>query len=174
MRKRFAIFSIITLLAVGCGYSTHSVLPASYKTIHVLPFKNKVSYSTTQSYNSYVPLLEVKVHNSIVDRYLFDGNLKISEEEDANLVLKGELVSFERNVLREDVNNNVQEYRIHVIIAMTLWDTENKEVIWSEPSFAGEATYFLTGPQTISESAAVDEAVADLARRVVERTIEDW
>ncbi len=174
MSVRSALLVVFLMATAGCGYSTHSVLPDTYQTIHVLPFKNKITYSTEQTHNSYVPLLEVKVRNAIVDRYLFDGNLKIADENEADLILKGELTGFERNVLREDENNNVQEYRIHVIVSMTLWDPATKEAVWTEPSFVGEATYFLTGPQAVPEATAVENAVTDLARRVVERTIEDW
>ena len=174
MSVRAALLVVFVLAGAGCGYSTRSVLPEAYQTIHVLPFPNKITYSTGQSYNSYVPLLEVKVRNAIVDRYLFDGNLKIAGENEADLILKGELIGFERNVLREDENNNVQEYRIHVIVSMTLWDPQAKEAVWSEPGFVGEATYFLSGPQAVPEATAVENAVTDLARRVVERTIEDW
>jgi hypothetical protein len=53
-------------------------------------------------------------------------------------------------------------------------DNTTGEVYWEEPSFAGEATYFLTGAQAKSETAALDEALTDLARRVVERTVQNW
>ena len=160
--------------AGGCGYSVRSVLPATFRTIHVLPFSNKIIYSTDQAHNSYIPLMEVKVRNAIVERYLFDGNLKIADEETADLVLKGELTGFERNVLRYTESNDVQEYRIHIVVSLTMLDPSEAKALWTEPAFVGEATYFLTGPQAKSEAAAIEDALTDLARRVVERTIEDW
>jgi len=48
------------------------------------------------------------------------------------------------------------------------------KVLWEEPSFAGEVTYFTTGPQGQPQSSALATALTDLATRVVERTIENW
>ena len=38
----------------------------------------------------------------------------------------------------------------------------------------GDATYFITGTQAKTEKAALDLAIADLARRVLERLVENW
>ncbi len=171
---RFFLLAALGLWLTGCGYSARSMLPARFKTIHILPFKNNIIYSSDVTHNSYVPLLEVKARNAIIDRFLFDGNLKIREKTDADLIMKGELIGFERNVLRTTETNDVQEYRIQVIVSLVLWDVAEEKVMWAEPSFVGETTYFVTGAQAKPENEAVDDAVNDLARRVVERVIEDW
>ena len=158
----------------GCGYSTRSVLPANYKRIYVEPFKNKIGYSTDKTYNTYYPLMEVNVRNAIIDRFIFDGALKIAPEDKANLVLSGDLIGYDRSTLRNDDNDNTLEYRIHVTVSMTLRDMEKKEVVWSESGFVGETTYFVSGAQAKTEADAIEDALTDLARRVVERTIEDW
>jgi hypothetical protein len=46
--------------------------------------------------------------------------------------------------------------------------------MWKYDRFIGEATYFVTGAQATSEESAVEEATTDLARRIVERTVENW
>ena len=109
-----------------------------------------------------------------MNRYQFDGHLKLTESENADLILKGKLESYERSGLRFTDNNDVQEYRIHVIVSLELFDTAKGEARWTETGFAGESTYFVSGPTAKSEEAAVEDAVTDLARRIVERTIEDW
>ena len=162
-------------LLAGCGYSTQSLLPGSLKTIHIAPFKNNITYSTdnTRS-NLYLPLLEVKVHNAVVDRFMFDGHLRTKDSETADLILKGNLIGYEREVLRYTDNNDVQEYRIRITVSLELWDRKQEKTLWSEPSFAGETTYFVTGAQAKSEDTALQDALTDVARRIVERTIEDW
>ena len=122
----------------------------------------------------YVPLLETNVRTAIIDRFLFDGNLHIADPDKADLVLSGDLISIAQDDLRQDVNQNVQEYRIRIIVSLTLTDAATGKVLWKEPSFAGETTYFLTGTQAQSQSAAIDAALTDLATRVVERTVENW
>lgn len=168
----YCLLSVIFL--ASCGYTTRSTLPASTKTIHVELFKNSISYTTEGRRNIYLPLLEVKVRNAVTDRFLFDGNLKLAEPDQANLVLKGELKNYERTVLRYTDDDDVQEYRVHITVALELWNTRKQEAVWTEPAFVGEATYFVTGASAKSEESAVDGAMNDLARRIVERTVEDW
>ncbi len=172
---RSMVYGLLFMVVIaGCGYTTRSTLPASLKTIHVELFKNSISYTTEGSRNIYLPLLEVKVKNAITDRFLFDGNLKLADPDQANLVLKGELKNYERTVLRYTDNDDVQEYRVHITVALELWNTQKQEAAWTEPAFVGEATYFVTGALAKSEESAVDDAMKDLARRIVERTVEDW
>ncbi|MFA5059497.1 MAG: LptE family protein [Candidatus Omnitrophota bacterium] len=171
--RSFTLFLMLSILA-GCGYSTRSNLAGNFRSISIEPFKNTVSYSAEQATkNLYIPLLEVKITNAVTDRFLFDGNLKIADKGKADLALEGSLLNYERNALRYTDDEDVQEYRISIVVSMTLFD-KSGEVVWSEPSFAGEATYFVTGPLARSENAAIEDALTDLARRIVERTVENW
>lgn len=171
-RSLLALTLIIAACLSACGYSTRSSLPAHIKTIAVTPFVNKIDFQSGKP-NVYVPLLEVKAHDEVINQFLFDGNLRIAEEEDADLVLKGELIGYDRSALRYTANNDVQEYRITITVRLKMLDSHG-EVMWEEPSFSGEDTYFLTGPNATSEAGAIEDAVKDLAKRIVERTVEDW
>lgn len=175
---RRAVFVVVCLIPglvmAGCGYSTKSTLPSNLKTIHILPFKNSIDFTEGTARNVYLPLLEVDARNAVVDRFLFNGSLKIAEQQTADLILKGELTGYERSVLRYTDNEDVEEYRIHVTVSLELFNTQKNMVSWTESGFTGEATYFVTGPQISSEESAVKEALRDLARRIVERTVEDW
>jgi len=160
----------------GCGYTTASALPERLKTIYVEPFKNKINYtSVTGRRNVYFPLLEVKVKDAVIDRFLFDGNLRpVDNPDSADLILKGALVEYQRNSLRYTDNDDVQEYRVQIVMKLELRDVQEDTVMWSYGRFIGEATYFVTGSQATTEDAAVEDAKVDLAKRIVERTIEDW
>lgn len=168
----YGLWSLV--LITGCGYTTRSTLPDSIKTIHVEMFKNKIDFAAEGRRNIYLPLLEIKVRNAVIERFLFDGNLKIAEKDKSDLVLKGELQGYDRSALRYEDNGDVQEYRIHITVSLEMLDAQTGEVKWTEPSFVGEATYFTSGSLAKSEDAAVAEAITDLARRIVERTVEDW
>ncbi len=178
-----SLFSLITehsaLCAVfiflsGCGYSATSMLPGNLKKVYVETFQNNINFAAENGRNLYFPLLEQKVRTAIVDRYQFDGNLKIGQPNSADLILKGKLNSYERSALRFTDNDDVQEYRVHVVVSLELYDTAKGEARWTESSFAGEATYYVTGATATTEESAIEKAVIDLARRIVERTIEDW
>jgi hypothetical protein len=162
----------------GCGYTTRSLLPANFKTIYVENVANKINVTAEQSnlrmYRGYRPGMEIELTKAIINRYLFDGNLKIAPEGKADLVLKAELIDYKRDALRYDANDNVTEYRIKMIINMELFDAKTGNSVWKEKGFAGETTYMTTGPLAKTDATAVGYAMEDLARRVVERTIEAW
>ena len=174
--RYYLLFSIFTLpfSLTACGYTTRSNLPSRFHTIHVKSFENKVGYSINGEANVYLPHLEVDVTNANNDRFIRDGYLKVAQENRADLVLSGELLSFERGGLRFSDNSDIEEYRITITVSMTLLDTKENLPKWSESSYSGGTTYFLTGPNAISEDAAVQKALKDLAQRVVERVLDDW
>ncbi len=165
---------LLVLTIAGCGYTTGSLLPAKYRKIAILPFQNKVSYVNEGTLGTYLPQLEGNVRTAIIDRFLFDGNLHIADPDKADLVLSGDLIAFTQNVLRQDINQNILEYQLQVTVSLTLTDRATGEVLWTEPSFTGETTYFLTGSGATTQSAALSNALTDLATRVVERTVQSW
>jgi outer membrane lipopolysaccharide assembly protein LptE/RlpB len=178
MRKLLITLSLISILAVsGCGYTTSSLLPPELKTIYVENFKNGINVTAEQSelrmYRGYRPGMEVEITKAVIDRFRFDGNLKVVQEGKADLLLKSELIDYKRDSLRYDANDNVEEYRIKLIVNMELVDSSGK-VLWTEKGFAGETTYRIAGSGAKNESTAIKDAVVDLARRIVERTIEAW
>ncbi len=169
-----AVLLVLVLLLAGCGYSTRSLLPSRFRTIYIEPFENKVDYMNTTERKLYIPGMETRVREAVVDRYLFDGNLRIGNKDTADLVLKGQLLSFEREQLSLQPNESVQEYRLRVTVALELVDSVEKQPMWKETAFAGEATYYTVGPLAKPEAQAIDEAIKDLALRVVARTVEAW
>jgi hypothetical protein len=174
MRRTLVALFLVLLSVAGCGYTTGSVISSRYKTIFVEPFENKIGYMDQDERKLYIPQLETKVRDAVIDRFMFDGNLKIAQQGNADLVLKGKVVSFDRGDLRLTNAEDVKEYRLTVTVALTLWDPVNNKVVWEEPGFSGDTTYFTTGPLAKPESVAIQDAVNDVARRVVDRTIQDW
>lgn len=176
-RLLIGVALLLPVAVSGCGYTTRSAI-TSFRTIYVEPFKNKISYasefSEQRNIRDYFPLLEVKITTATVDRYLFDGNLKVVKEENADVVLRGELLDYVRDVLRYDDNNNPLEYRINLVVNLSLWDNKENKLLWQESHFVGDTTYFTSGSLAKSESTAVNDAVTDLARRIVEYTVEQW
>jgi hypothetical protein len=149
-----------------------------FHTIYVTPFVNKVDITTEadagSKYRLYRPMIESDITRYVNNRYLFDGNLRPAKEELADLVLKGDVVEFRKDPLRYLENDVVSEYRINLLVNISLWDKKENTLLWQEINFTGDTTYFTQGPQSKSEDTAVNDALKDLARRVVERTVEEW
>ena len=179
MSKLFtALFLTLVLAVSGCGYTTRSLLPPDLKTIYVDNFKNTISITAEQNelrmYRGYRPGMEIDLTRAVINKFLLDGSLKIANESDADLILKGDLIDFKRDALRYDANNNIEEYRIKLIVNMNLVNAKTGDTMWTEMGFAGETTYRTSGSLAKTETQAVNDAIDDLARRIMERTVEAW
>jgi len=177
--QKFVVFLFVLLFFIaGCGYTTKSLLPSNLKTIYVDNLVNKIKVTDESSddrmYRGYHPGMELEATRTIRDKYLSDGNLKIADTQTADLILTGELVDFRNEALRYARNNDIEEYRVRIVVNLKMTNAKNGTVRWTENNFAGESLYRTTGTLAKSETTAIQEANDDLARRVVERTIEEW
>jgi len=184
MKRRLALLltALCLISMAGCGYSTHSLAYKKATTIFIRPFENKVDLnintelSDRNPYRLYRPGMETKITDAVIARFLVDGYLKVvSKEDQADLVLSGALINFDKQPLRYDqISQNVQEYRANIIVDMSLDDVTKSKKVWGEKGFVGFFEYNQTGPNSVSEDTAISNAIADLAKRIVERTVEDW
>lgn len=180
MKKTAFLFTalLLTTFLTGCGYTTRSMISDKFKTISIPPFLNKIDITkevnVASKYKIYRPYVDTDVTKAVINKFLWDGNLKPVKQAGADLVLKGELVEFRKDPLRYTDNDDVEEYRVNIIVNISLWDNRKNELVWQENNFTGNATYFTTGTQAKSEATAISDAITDLARRIVERTVEQW
>jgi len=165
----------------GCGYTTRSLIADQFKTIYIESSVNKIDITTETDagykYKIYRPALEIDITKAVIDKFLLDGNLKPIKEAKADLVLKAELIEFRRDPLRYNDNDDVEEYRISLVVNLKLFDTKENKLVWQENSFTGDATYFTAFSSTgivKTDDQAVSDAIDDLSRRIVERTVEQW
>lgn len=178
IRRSIIAVALLAIAASGCAYTTRTLLDPSLKTIWVDNFANKIKITAEQSnlrmYRGYRPGMEIDLTKAVIDRFILDGNLSRANRDQADLILSGDLVDFRKEALRYDSNDNVEEYRIKMIVDMELVNAKTGKVLWTEKGFSGESTYRTGGSLAKTESAAVNEAIEDLARRIVERTVEGW
>lgn len=162
----------------GCGYTTRSMISDKYKTIYVTPFVNKIDITqetdVASKYKIYRPMLETDITRSVINKFLMDGNLKPAKSEAADLVLKSELVEFRKDPLKYSDSDEVEEYRVSLVVNIGLWDNKENKLVWEEKNFTGDTAYFTTGTLAKSEAQAISDAITDLARRIVERAVEEW
>jgi hypothetical protein len=163
------------LFSAGCGYTTRSMIASKYRTVYVPPFTSSIDITREvdvgNRYKIYRPGLETEITKSLTNKFLFDGNVKPGGMETSDLELKGELVEFRRDPLRYRANDDVDEYRLNLIVNISLWDKKENKLLWEEKNFTGDTTYF---PAQKSEDAAIKDALNDLARRIVARVVEEW
>ena len=183
--KKLLVFLLMLSCAVslaGCGYAPHSTTYRKSTKIYIKPFENKVDlninteYSDRNPYRLYRAGMETKITDAVINRFLVDGYLKVvSQQDDADLILSGALINFDKQPLRYDQRSeNVDEYRANIVVDMSLENVSQKKAVWSEKGFVGFFEYNQSGTGAVAEDTAITNAIADLAKRVVERTVEDW
>lgn len=169
MRK----LTLVAFIIAGCGYTLKAVKEPPDKTIYVLPFQNRIEIQKdAPGYNLYYPGLEIELEGVLKERFRYGSNiLPTSKAEDADLILEGTILNFDKAPLRYAQNEEVEEYRIKIRTKVILWK-EGKE-LWAE-EITGETTYLVSGPNAKTELQAVRDAVRDLSLRITDRVVEDW
>jgi hypothetical protein len=166
------------LLASGCGYTARPGLAPHLKTVYVKPFVNKIDVTRLTSGHERFPIyrhqMEVDISRAVVNRFQFTGLLRPGRQEQADCRVEGELIDFHRDPLRYSSSSQVEEWRLNIVVNLRFIDQTTGEILWEEPSFTGDTTYFAVGANAESEARALDRAINDLARRIVERTVESW
>lgn len=180
-RATTSLLSAGLLLLAGCGYTTRPGLPSHLRTVYIKPFVNKIDVTALSSGNERFPIyrhrMEVDLTNAVISRYQFTGLLRPASPERADARLEGTLVAFRRDPLRYNASQQVEEWRLNIVVDLRFIDQKSGEIMWEEPGFTGDTTYFAiaSGASAVeSESSALDRAITDLARRIVERSVENW
>ncbi len=169
---RIAWFMLISMsLVSGCGYTQDVKLPNQIKTIAVETFKNEIP---PQEQFAYRPGLEIELRNSLVERFLQDGNLRVVDESQADAILKGSIISYEQEGLRFNNLESVEEYRLFLVVKFQLIDRRTNKVIITEPNFSGRAEFFVNRNPANNRRTSANSATFDLSRSLVDRIVEEW
>ena len=165
-------------LLVGCGYTTRPGLAPHLRTVYVKPFVNQIDLTRLTTDYQRFPLyrhgLEVDLTRAIINRFQFTGLLRPASPEEADSRLEGELVEFRRDALRYDAAQQVEEWRLSLVVNLRFYDLHTNTLVWEELWYTGDTTYFALGANAESEATALERAIEDLARRIVELTVENW
>jgi outer membrane lipopolysaccharide assembly protein LptE/RlpB len=144
----------------------------------VEPLASKIDITrdtdTGNKYKIYRPGLETELTKTLINKFLFDGNVRPVSIGQADLLLKAELVEFRRDALRYTSNDEVEEYRLSILVNLSLWDRKEDMLLWEEKNFTGDTSYFTMGATAKSEETAIREAIVDISRRIVARVVEEW
>lgn len=171
--KKFLIG--IFILLCGCGYTTRGFVYSSNK-IMISPAVNKISITTEDrrysTFTVYPILLEQRLTNKIINRFNIDGHLKVESVEEGALKLSSEITEYTKEVMRYNNSEDVKEQRLRLHVKIKLQNPEGG--IIREREIVGETSFFLTGPNSISEATAQENLMDDTARRIIESVIEEW
>ena len=166
--KKTNAFNIVICLVLflgGCGYTTKAYyLPNSINSVYIQTLKN----STNE------PNLENELKTKLVAAFQNDGHLEIASSEEADALLKGEIIGYQRQAMRYLADESVQEYRLVITVNFEFIDSSTGKPIVKANSFSGNASYYLSGTNAKSEAQARSEALDNLTRLMLNKIITLW
>ena len=187
-RSLLPLFIFLTLAGFqGCaGYHTKVESPFGIKTIFVPTVRNIIPL---QDMLIYVPGMEVDMTNAVIQRFNFDGSLKVvSRKEDADATLYINLTRFDQEGVRFTNLESVEEYRLFITADIKLKDNKTDETLLKEKNFTGRSSYFRqtskgnvrNNGQSFREplqevlKPATQKTIIDFAHNVVDIITEAW
>ena len=162
------IAAALALSLSGCGYSTSTaLLPTHLKTIAIPMFGNSTTEVT----------LEQEITQAVIEKFVADNHLRVVEERAADSVLRGRVALYKNSVFGFSNTTEAQEYRVTIVVDVTLKDTVKNREMWTDPAMAKTANYYVVnvpGQTARTELDGRKEAIAKIAEEIVNRTVESW
>lgn len=167
--KHVSLAALVILGLAGCmGYQIGPAKPyylREVQTIAVPTFKNETLH----------PRIEVLVTGTVIKQFQQDGTFQIVGDENADAILKGEIISITRLPTRS-VRGNVlatTEFGLTMRVRYSMVDRAGNAI--SRPAFAQGATSFFVGRDVnTDERQALPLATEQLATRLVSQLSEGW
>ncbi len=152
---------LLCAITAGCGvYSFSSSSLGGVKTISVPEFDNKsLQYGLQQD-----------LTQKLIDRFIQDNTLKVVAAADADAILRGEVVRYERVAYTYDKGDNVSEYKVNIYVNFVL-ERKGGKVLLERQNLLGWGVYEAASE---TEDDGRLEAIDKLARDIVDETTKSW
>ena len=157
------------LALLGGAGCSHYGFSSSVKT-HISTIAVPVLLNETLEYG-----VEQGVTNAIVAEFTENNALRVVREGEADSILRGAVVLYERPVISYDAAGEPKEYKVRVVAKLSYEDLTKNEIVWEE-EIEGWAVYSDTGAggyEATEEEARV-YAFVKLAQDVLSKTVQGW
>ncbi|MBK7091632.1 MAG: hypothetical protein IPH59_07920 [bacterium] len=155
------LLAIIALLCAGCGvYSFSSSSLGGVKSIAVPTFENQsLEYG-----------IQEDLTREIINRLIQDNTLKVVAAADADAILRGEVIKYERNAYTYDKSDNVSEYRVNIYVNFVM-ERKGGKALAERTNVLGFGVY---SASTQTEDEGKLQAIDKLARDIVDELTKSW
>lgn len=161
---RSSIALIAVLVFSSCGYSPNPTLSSDIKRVYIPTFENE-----TGQYGIEQDLTEV-----VAEAFTTDNRLTVVSERDADVMLRGVIVRYEKGALTFDRAATVDEFRVSISISVVLEDLREGKILWEDDTMNAWEAYNETEEGAVNEDEATARVMITLANDIVSRTIEGW
>lgn len=159
------LLALAALFAAGCGYSFRSPVPAHLNTVYVPTFENE-----TREF-----LLTQQLTELVTETFQNESRLRLaSDEDDADLVVRGTIVRYEEEALSYDpgvaVSPDVFTRRVVVTVDVRIQDLVRDETLWENPALTQWGEFTEEQGETVETGAlrALEKISEEILRNVAE------
>lgn len=155
----------LSLLAVfllsGCEYDLQYPLPSLTSKIAIPIFVNK----------TFQEGLEEILTQEVIDNFLLKTRFDVVKEEEADIILKGEILWYLKEPLGEIITGE-REYRIKIETLVSLVSKKTGEVFWEEE--VDETTIYSIFGSIQTEEETIRQTCRKIADDLVNLALEGW
>jgi outer membrane lipopolysaccharide assembly protein LptE/RlpB len=167
LKKRYiALLILASIYITNCGYhiaGKGSNLPPEVKSIAILILANN-----TQESN-----LEQIVTEAIRNEFIRSKRLKVVSEDEADVILYGNIKSFDLSAVSFDKNDVVMEYRAEMVLDLSLKKKDDNSILWKDNNLsiideygAEDSVIVTSSPEYKERNLNVDD-LRNMTRNVV-------
>lgn len=152
---------VCILLLQGCGYHLRGfgdALPEDVKTIHIANFENK----------NYEVNIGTLIEDALAEEFSRTRRLKVVAEGEADLLLSGKIMSFENEAMAFSSSDVARDYRVKVVIDVTLKRISTDDVIWKGKNLKETEDYNAVPSDVNAAEMNKEEAKEVVARELAE------
>ncbi len=151
--------AFVIVLVSGCGYSQKSLFSRKVNSIYISIFEN----------NTFVRGIEFDIAKALKDEIMSRTRLRIVQKDSADLILTGKIGESAQSALSQS-RDNIVESSVSISVSIELLDTRTGRTMGGGAS--GGAAFIVDRGENVQS--ATEEAIANLARNLVNNLEEEW
>jgi hypothetical protein len=149
----------VFVLVSGCGYSQKSLIDRKINTIYISIFEN----------NTFVRGIEFDIAKAVKDEIMSRTSLRIVQKDSADVIMTGKIGGSAQAALSQS-RDNIVESSVSISASVTLLDTRTGRSMGG--GAGGGASFIVDRGENVQS--ATEEAIANLARVLVDNLEEEW
>ena len=157
--RQLICVAFVFVLVSGCGYTQKSLFSHKINTIYISVFEN----------NTFVRGIEFDIAKALKDEIMSRTSLRIVQKDSADIILTGKIGGSAQAALSQS-RDNIVESSVSISASMTLLDTRTGRTMGGGVS--GGAAFIVDRGENVQS--ATEEAIAILARNLVNQLEEEW
>ncbi|HOE11518.1 MAG TPA: LptE family protein [bacterium] len=151
----------IVLTAVSCSTTHETVLGEEYGSIAIPVFKNETME----------PGLEETITASVIQSFLRDRRLRVTDRSHADVVLEGRITSVEIEPLSFTDLDRAVGYDMTLVLRARMVDADDGRIVMEETEFQTRGPFLLTNEPTIERQRDIGSVLAD---QIISRFLDGW